>query len=358
MADEEVIDIDGHVLIEAAEDWQRFFDEADARALEKDLGENRRHWYGRDGLDADAVRQSIRDRAHAAGGWDPVVRLEDMDKEGIDRVLLFPTEIGLKRGAYPASICRGYNDWLADYCSADPERLRGVALLSIDDPEAGCRELERTVKELGFLGLFMKNSVDGRMCDDAHYDAIYGLAESLNVPLLLHIPSELKELVEDRFGYNFLRSHVLHPVSSMLSVMDVIYGGVLDRFPKLRVGFLEGQVGWLPWYLARLDDQLEAYGSRPGLDPGLSRRPSEYLDEGRLFFSCDTDEPFLGFAANAQLTARTRGEDCIVWGSDYPHSDAVFPGALEAFRRHPDLDAEQQHRIACLNSRRLLFGDG
>jgi predicted TIM-barrel fold metal-dependent hydrolase len=356
MADDEVIDIDGHVLMEAAEDWQRFFSEADARALEQDLAENRRHWYGREGLDSRAVRQSIRDRAQAAGGWDPQVRLHDMDQEGIDRVLLFPTEIGLKRGAYPASICRGYNDWLADYCSADPDRLKGVALLSLDDPESACHELERAVGKLGFLGFFMKNSVDGRMCDDAHYDPIYELAESLNIPLLLHIPSELKELVEDRFGYDFLRSHVLHPVSEMLSVMDVIYGGILDRFAKLRVGFFEGQVGWLPWYMSRLDGQLEAYGSRPGLDPGLTRRPSEYLDEGRLFFSCDTDERFLGFAVNAQLSTRTRGEDCIVWGSDYPHSDAVYPGALATFRRQPGLDAEQQRRIVCLNARRLLYG--
>jgi predicted TIM-barrel fold metal-dependent hydrolase len=355
-AEDEIIDLDGHVLMEAAEDWQRFFTPADARALEADLAENRRHWYGREGLDVTGIRDSIRERAHGSGGWDSSLRLRDMDTEGIDRVVLFPTEIGLKRGAYPASICRGYNDWLADYCSADPERLMGVAMVPLDDPVAAARELERAIGVLGFVGVFMKNSVNGRMCDDVHYDPLYAATEALGVPLLLHIPSDLKELVEDRFGYDFLRSHVLHPVSEMLSLMDVIYGGVLDRFPRLRVGYLEGQVGWLPWYVARLDDQVETYGSRPGLDPNLRRRPSEYFDERRLFFSCDIGEPYLEFAARAELTPGIQGMDCIVWGSDYPHSDAIFPGALDTFRKTSGLNPQEQAQITGTNARQLLFG--
>lgn len=356
-----VLDVDGHVLLEAAEGWSEFFLEDDAEALERQLRDNRRHWYSRDDVepgDANALSALIRARAKAGGegGWDPRARLRVMDDEGIELVVLFPTEIGLALDAYSPSVCQGYNRWLAEYCAADPDRLRGVALLPLGDVAAAVRELERCVAEHGFVGFFMKNSVDGRMADARHYDALYDCAESLNVPLLIHIPSQLKSLVEDHFGYDFLRSHVLHPVSSMLSVMDVLYGGVLDRFPRLRVGFMEGQVGWLPWYLARLDDQLATYGARPGLDPGIAKVPSAYLDEGRLFFSCDTDEPFLSFTANASLTSATRGEACIVWGSDYPHSDCAFPGAVETLRSHDGLSEAQLRRITWENPSRLLFG--
>jgi predicted TIM-barrel fold metal-dependent hydrolase len=357
-APDAVIDIDGHVLMEAAADWLDYFEPPDARELEEQLRQNRRHWYSREGSEGDALYATIRERviAGGAGGWDPGARLRVMDDEGIDCVVLFPTEIGLKLDAYSPAVCRGYNQWLADYCASDRSRLLGVALLPLDDAQAAADELERCVRDCGFVGFFMKNSVNDRMCDARHYDPLYARAEALGVPLLLHIPSQLKDLVEDHFGYDFLRSHVLHPVSQMLSVMDVLYGGVLDRFPRLRVGFMEGQVGWLPWFLARLDDQLEQYGSRPGLDPGIAKAPSAYLEEGRLFFSCDTDEPYLVFAANAQLGPATRGDACIVWGSDYPHSDCTFPGALETLLAQPGLDEAQARRITRSNPRRLLFG--
>ena len=357
MADDTVIDIDGHVLMEAADGWLDFFAPAEAREMERLLLQNRKHWYSREGLSHEALYASIRERVKGAGGWDPKARIDVMDAEGIDRVVLFPTELGLALDAYPPGVCRGYNEWLAEYCRTDRNRLLGVALLPVDDIEAATAELERVVEQHGFVGFFMKDSVGSHMTDDARYDPLYSAASDLGVPLLLHIPSKLKNLVEDHFGYDFLRSHVLHPVSEMVAVMDVLYGGVLDRHPLLRVGFMEGQVGWLPWFLSRLDDQLEEYGDRPGLDPGIEKTPSEYLDLGRLFFSCDSDEPYLGFAAAAQLTPKTRGDACIVWGSDYPHSDCIHPGSLAAFRAQPGLDAEQQRRITFDNARRLLYDD-
>ncbi len=86
----------------------------------------------------------------------------------------------------------------------------------------------------------------------------------------------------------------------------------------------------------------------------LTRDPSRYLDEGRLFFSCDPDEKYLDFAANAQLTDQTRGEDCILFASDYPHSDAIFPGALRALTERDDLTADQKRKITSDNAARLF----
>jgi predicted TIM-barrel fold metal-dependent hydrolase len=356
MAQTPIIDVDGHVLMEAADGWLDYFSPAEAREMEDLLFANRRHWYARDAADRVQGYRAIRERNKGEGGWDARARLRDMDAEGIDVAVLFGTELGLSRDAYSPGVCRGYNDWLADYCAADPRRLRGVALLPLDHPEAASRELERAVRQLGFAGFLMKSSVGERTCDARFFDPVYASAEQLDVPLLLHIPHGVKQLIEDRFHYTFLRSHVVHPFSQMLALMDAILGGLLDRFRTLRIGFMEGQVGWLPWYVWRLDEQYAEYAPRPGLDPGIARRPSEYFDQGRLFFSCDPEEKYLGFAASARLTPATRGQDCIVWASDYPHSDAIFPGALKAFLEQPDLSAEQKRAITSDNALRLLYG--
>jgi predicted TIM-barrel fold metal-dependent hydrolase len=276
-----------------------------------------------------------------------------MDAEGIDVAVLFGTELGLNQEAYSPSVCRGYNRWLADYCAADPARLKGVALLPLDDIDAARAELQRAVADDGFVGFFMKGSVRGWSCDAERFHPLYDTAEALGVPLLVHIPHGVKALLEKNFGYNFLRTHVVHSFAGMLASMDAIYGGLLDRFPRLRMAFLESQVGWLPWFVDRLDEQHATYSVRPGLETGLRRVPSAYLDEGRLFFSCDPDERYLAMAAGAQLAPGVAGEDCILWASDYPHSDAIYPGALRALTERDDLSEASKRKLTRDNARRL-----
>ena len=349
-----VIDADGHVLMEAADGWLDYFERADAQLMEDLIVNNRRHWQRREGVDKQAIFDAIRARNTGAGGWDAKVRLQVMDEEGIDVAVLFGTEVGLNQEAYTPSVCRSYNSWLADFCRTDPARLKGVALLPLDDIDAAREELERVVEREGFVGFFMKASVRGWNCDAERYHPLYAAAESLGVPLLVHIPHGVKALLEQNFDYDFLRTHVVHSFGGMLASMDAIYGGLLDRFPRLRMAFLESQVGWLPWFVARLDDQHATYSPRPGLETGLLREPSAYLDEGRIFFSCDPDERYLGMAADAELTAGVRGEDCIIWASDYPHSDAVYPDALRTLTEREDLTPLQKRKLTSDNARRLF----
>ena len=136
----------------------------------------------------------------------------------------------------------------------------------------------------------------------------------------------------------------------MLAVMDIIYGGIMDKFPKLRVGFMEGQVGWVPWLLWRLDEQYEQFMYRPGMKAHLKNLPSEYLSEGRMFFSSDPEEKYMAFAAE-QI-----GADHIVWASDYPHSDGIFPGALTTFLDQSGLSTEQKTKIISDNALALIDG--
>jgi len=356
IASRDVIDADGHVLMEAAPGWLEYFPKAEAERAEASILDNHRHWYNRESLDKEEIYQSIRDRNKGAGGWDPAVRLQHMDEEGIGTTVLFGTEITLNQQAYSPAICRGYNDWLADFCATDRERLKAVALVPGLDPEAARKELRRCVEEKGFVACYLKASIGAKRIDDGSLDPIYSEAEGLGIPVLYHVPHALKQLVEENFGYDFIRSHVIHPFSAMLAGLAIVFGGLLERFPTLRLGVMEGQVSWLPWFASRMEEQYEEYAGRPGLDPGLARRPSETLAEGRLFFSCDPDEKYLGFAASAELGGGLRGEDCILWASDYPHSDCIFPGALTTLTEREDLTAEQKRKLTIDNARALLRG--
>ncbi len=283
------------------------------------------------------------------GGWDPAQRLADMDAEGIDQAVLYPT-IGLYFSVVPdpaaaVALAAAYNDWLAGYCAADPRRLFGAALLPLQDPAAAARELRRAVGELGFVAGFVRpNPCLGRSLSDRAYDVVWEAAEELDVPIGIHEGSSVivPTLGSDR-PFNPLILHaVSHSFEGMLACAQLIAFGVLERHPALRVVFLESSGGWAPFWLERLDEQAESFG---GFCPELARRPSEYFAR-QCAISFEVDEQTL--PALAPFVGRER----IVWGSDYPHHDATFPGAVDALRRTiAPCPTATQARVLGLNAR-------
>ena len=271
---------------------------------------------------------SFRDLSDAQpGGSDPVARLADMDAEGIDQAVLYPT-IGLYFSAVddPGAAVRlatAYNDWLAGYCAADPARLFGAAMLPLQDPAAAARELRRAVTELGFVGGFVRpNPCRGRSLSHHDYEVVWDAAEELDVPVGVHEGSSVivPTLASDR-PFNPLILHaVSHSFEEMLACAQLIAFGVLERHPGLRVLFLESSGGWAPFWLERLDEQAESFG---GFCPELRLRPSEYFAR-QCAISFEVDEHTL------PALVPFVGADRVVWGSDYPHHDATFPGAVEA----------------------------
>ncbi|HEY5023787.1 MAG TPA: amidohydrolase family protein [Acidimicrobiales bacterium] len=269
------------------------------------------------------------DRAHP-GGSDPRARLADMDDEGIDQAVLFPS-IGLyfwalddPRAAVP--IARAYNDWLASYCAADPTRLFGAAMIPMQDPDAAVAELQRARGELGFVAAFVRpNPCCGRSLSDRVYEPVWDAAEEAGMPVAIHEGSSVivPTLGSDR-PFNPLVLHaVSHSFEEMLACAQLIAFGVLERHPSLRVVFLESSGGWVPFWLERLDEQAKSFG---GFCPDLRLKPSEYFAR-QCWISYEIDEHTL-----PALTPFI-GEQRIVWGSDYPHHDATFPGALSTLRR-------------------------
>ena len=201
------------------------------------------------------------------GGSDPHARLADMDAEGIDQSVLYPT-IGLYFSAVEdrsaaVALAAAYNDWLAGYCAADRRRLFGAAMLPLQDPEAAALELRRAVTELGFVAGFVRpNPCLGRSLCDPAYEPVWDAAEELDVPIGIHEGSSVivPTLGSDR-PFNPLVLHaVSHPFEEMLACAQLIAFGVLERHPALRVVFLESSGGWAPFWLERLDEQAESFG--------------------------------------------------------------------------------------------------
>ena len=285
------------------------------------------------------------------GGSDPVARLADMDREGIDQAVLYPT-IGLyfslvEEPAGGVALARAYNDWLAAYCAADPRRLFGAALLPLQDPGAAADELRRAVSDLGFVAGFVRpNPCAGRSLPDRAYEPLWRAAEELDVPIGVHEGSSVSvpTLGSDRPFNPLLLHAVSHSFEAMLACGQLIAFGVLERHPALRVVFLESSGGWAPFWLERLDEQAESFG---GFCPEMRLRPSEYFAR-QCAISFEVGERTL--PALAPLV----GSERIVWGSDYPHHDATFPGAVEAIRATvAPCPTATQARVLGLNARTL-----
>ena len=283
------------------------------------------------------------------GGSDPRARLRDMDGEGIDQAVLYPT-IGLyfplvEDPASAVALAAAYNDWLAGYCAADPRRLFGAAMLPLQDPVAAGRELRRAVTELGLVAGFVRpNPCLGRSLSDRAYDVLWEAAEELDVPIGVHEGSSVgvPTLGSDRPFNPLLLHAVSHSFEAMLACAQLIAFGTLERHPRLRVLFLESSGGWVPFWLERLDEQAESFG---GFCPDMALRPSEYFAR-QCAISFEVDEQTL------PALVPFVGERRVVWGSDYPHHDATFPGAVEAIRSTvaPCATATQVHVLG-LNAR-------
>jgi predicted TIM-barrel fold metal-dependent hydrolase len=364
LAPDRIIDADGHVL-EPRAAWAGLDEsvrpriETDARGLDHvivgddDVFVAKLGQMGTPGTDVStgSTEPFPLERARP-GASEPGPRLVDMDAEGIDVAVLYPT-IGLgfwgitDPGAAVA-VARAYNDWLAGYCAAAPERLYGAAMVPFQAPDGAVDELRRAREELGLVAAFVRpNPCLGRSIVEDVYAPFWAAAEELGVAVGVHEGFQLAvpPLGTDRAPRNVLVLHaVSHTFEQMFACAQLIAEGVLDRHPGLRVVFLEAGGGWAPYWLARLDHQVSSYG---GYAPRMQLTPSEYFAR-QCWVSFEIDE------ATLPVLAPFVGVDRIVWGSDYPHADSTFPGALDELRATiAPLPSEQRARILSANAAAL-----
>jgi len=354
-----VADSDMHVL-EPPDLWQRWIDPAYRHAAPVGLTELPRdmrvkvksHVMLRVGpvrpmTSGSGAWSAAQDEVYASAerrGWDAVSQLEAMDKEGLDRAVLFPSRglfvLGLDlpqvvgtdglEPDFAAAIARAYNDWLHDFCRADPARLFGAAMVAPHHVDAAVAEARRAVEQLGFRAVFLAPGCVGRRpWHDRAYDPLWGECERLGVPITFHGGGQT--FLRPDFSLEVLDKLMMwHTFNQPLGIMTVAVsltaGGVLERFPRLRVGLLEGNCGWAPWLFHRLDEHYEWVGRYEA--PELRRKPSEYFRTS-CFLAVEADE------ATVADYVKWFGDDNLVFSTDYPHADSKYPHAVECLAELP-----------------------
>jgi predicted TIM-barrel fold metal-dependent hydrolase len=308
--------------------------------------------------------QSIR----VPGGSDPHARLADMDRDGIDVAVLYPSLAmffgpvdpipALHDVDFVADCQRAYNDWVAEYCSADPTRLFAIGAVPLQDPERAAVEAERAVNDLGLRGVFIRPSayVDELPLNHSIYDRFWAACQDLDVPVGLHpgvhvdTPGACRKfrLVADSenmmltnsardelHGGSALGQAVANTVDMVVSLGRLLMGGVCERFPRLRFLFLESGGGWMPTLLQRMDEQVKAF---PLEQRWLSLLPSEYFRR-QCWVSFEPEE------WNLVSCATWLGTDRVLWASDYPHPE-FHPDVVRELRANIEpLPVDDQRRI-------------
>jgi predicted TIM-barrel fold metal-dependent hydrolase len=291
-----------------------------------------------------------------ARGYDPISTLQAMDIEGIDVAVMYGTRgrqilchDDLEPG-YAAALARAYNNWAADYCKTDPQRLKFAAQLAMHDVGLAVEEAKRCVRELGAVAVIgTPNPVNGQHLHDEACEPLWDTLEELNVPVGFHptgntsLKDDAGRRYVDHANFHPIAHAIRNPVELMGAIASFTTGGVLERHSKLRAAFLEGTAGWLPWWLWRLDDQWEKFG--PGCERQLSVLPSEYFKR-QCYIALDVDEEPAIHAVNDM------GADYFVVSSDYPHADGAFPDAMKEFFGMA-LSDEQRRKILWDNCARL-----
>ena len=267
----------------------------------------------------------------------------------METTVLYPT-LGLflsflKDRHWAVAISKAYNTFLHEEFVRVSPRLKAVALLPVHDPEAAALELRRGVRELGLIGAML--SADGtHVLGDRRFDPIYEEAQRLGVMLGVHASgSHLGGGGVDLFP-EFIQAHTCsHPFGQMRQLTSVIFEGVPERFPDLRLAFLEAGAGWAPYWMERMYDE---YAKRGAVEaPVLRKKPSDYVRGGKIWFSCEADEWLLPQAL------KLVGENQIVFASDFPHWDHSYPGSIDEIRDRGDLTDVQKRKILYDNGRRL-----
>jgi len=266
--------------------------------------------------------------------------IDAMNEEKIDLSVCFPI-LGLlvmgTNNADPAlttAAARAYNQWLHDFCNQGEGRLFGVGMLDMRDVGAACAEAVRCVEELGFVGFFVRpNPVLGRPWHDPVYEPIWSVIESLGVPVCFHEGSlvALPQIGPDRFEDRISMWHMCtHVMENQMAMVAMVLGGVLERHPRLRCGFMECGAGWLPYWMWRMDEHAETeYMSSDRIE--LSMRPSDYVRR-QCYLSADSDEE------TSIYTMQCLNGANVVWATDYPHPDAKYPNAVKTVTSLPGIE--------------------
>ena len=264
------------------------------------------------------------DEVDPASWGDPKARLDIQDADNVDAELLFPNRpfqgvVGNRDADLHNAMVRVYNDWLSEYCAYAPTRLGGLAAIPNRGVAAAVAEVERTAQLPGIVGFLLNAYPHGGTTIDLADDPVFEAVAATGKPLAIHI------MLNDDMPFQ-LDAGTLpgtgHFYDCPGRMLEIIFSGVLERVPSLRIVFHEVDCGWIPYFLDQADDNYMRHANATLKDRQLPRLPSEYA---RDFFSFSFIHDSVAIEHRHSI-----GVERMLWSNDYPHIASDWPASWKS----------------------------
>ena len=279
---------------------------------------------------------------------DPHLRVKEMERDGVDAEVIF----GILGGASKMRDVEAanhmleiYNDWLVDFVKPYPDRMIGLGCIPYGDPEVAAMEVYRCAK-MGLKGVEVSCSWDMQPMWDPIWEPLWKAVNDVQLPLHFHTFPTTAPQAREQMNVQVRRAAMFTGVSAfqmgLIHILAALMGaGVFERYPNLRVSFGESGIGWIPYALDRMDFEFE-----DRFRDLMKLKPSEYWQrQCKATFQYDPIGPKL-LNTNNLMT-----EDTLMWGSDYPHTDGIWPESTKYIdEQFAGLTQDQIRKITCDNA--------
>ena len=322
--------------------------------LDLEVPVDRRHAYKPDaGTLADATVQALFPGGYAVmrdGITKAACRGGDQDIDGIDAEFLYPgyfPMFNLRNAELEVALQRNYNDWLYDHCAASNDRLFGLPVLPVQDPDAALAEFDR-VLAMGFRGACIPSTAPANYpYYDPLFDPLWAKATEAEVPLSMHVGcfSYIPRGERDSRQRDPIAQYAGAAAMIPDTLIEFICRGVCERHPTLQLVVAEYNAGWIPHWLDRVDQGWQREVGRKSA--GSKYLPVHEIWQRQFYATIEDDQPAL-------MTQSILGEDRLMWGSDYPHTDSTWPCSEAVLNEmFTDYPAKARDKITHDNVRRL-----
>lgn len=272
-------------------------------------------------------------------------RLHAMDQVGVDVHVVYPTvflQNLTKDLKYEAALMRSYNDYIGERAANSNGRLRWIATVPFRDPPAAIAEMRR-VKAAGASGVMLLGAAGDRFLHDPIFDPFWAEAEKIQMPICVHLG----------WGHDALTNTCDSPAAGLvlgvdfclvMALFSFVSGGLLDKFPALKVGLIEGGIDWFPVAFKRMTQWKHTAAGHPWT---ARHDPEYYLNECQVMFGTGGDEE------NLPDLIKSLGVNHLMGGQDFPHaheSDGSISTSFIDLRRRTDITADAKKKILCGNA--------
>ena len=261
-----------------------------------------------------------------------------LDQGNIEAAVVYPTrfmhigQVGMTE--FAVDLSRAYNDYLYDRFLRDETRLKGIAVLPLQDVPAAVAELRRAVKDYGMVGGVLPADGLPRPLGHSEFHPLYEEADRLGCMLAVHSQNSLRN--NDLFMWRGEAATLAHVWPQMRQFTNFMFSGVLGKFPDLKIAFLEAGCGWVPYLMSKMEGRM---GELP--------RPSKLIERGQIYFQC-------GEEMTTSRDLELLGDECLFWASDFPHEGIVdMSKAVNEFLSREDIPEAAKRKISYDNPKKL-----